>query len=359
MEKLDKILIYDNNELKLVIINRYNKTPYIIYEKLIAKFRIKDLRKDTFLEKIKQKILIEKKNIQGLFKIDMDKIILLYNPQKLQIREITVGKEFEETTLINNEDINRIIKKGLNDNLTIEGYTAVDYKIIWQEVDSEVIESAIGKNANLLKLNLEVILIDSQTKDELYNLFKVLNIQVEKGIILDYYISKSLKSNNTCLIDLNYEVNKVFIKVNNQEQVNYLTTGIGTILEKSYEIFSRSYGEKKGEELTRILKKYWLLKKNDYQYDIIKDIDISVISEVIEHILIQYFELIFSKIPKDIVLENIFINSSSLPEKELTNILDKQSKYNIIPMYKNNLFISSIIDKKLSYCIRKIYKEMV
>ncbi len=357
MKNLDKLYVYDNGNLSVLIINKYKNNPFIVYEKHIEKFRISDLKQNTFLDKVKNKIIEIENQIEGHFQIQEENVKLLYNGDEFYLKEVKYEKSFDQKTTFNAEDINRIINQNLaeekiDNSLTIEKCHPKCYII-----DGHVYDSFENKSGINLSIILEILVVDKKVKNELDSLFSLLRINVYENHIIDYYVLKNLKSEKSCLVDLNYEHNKVFLRDNKIYQLEYLNTGIGTILDKVYEVFLSKYPQPKAEELTRIVKKYWLLKKFAYQYDIIEEVNISIVIDVLEHVLYQYFSLLFSKLPKEKEFEKVYINSSEIPQEELVDFLGEKFDYDFEMLVNNNRLISSILDKKVTSCIRKIYKE--
>lgn len=356
MRKLEKIYVYNNNKLFLILVNNYENVPLIVYEKEIDRFRIQDIRKSSYLEGVKAKILkIEEevnKNFANILKDSLPKLLLTTN--FLELRREQFETTFDEACFINQEDIKRLIKKGINDAAIGEGYQVAEYKIQEYVLDDKVVDNIYGVEVQNIKLVVDIVIADNATVNELQSLFSSVGLVFERKFSIDYRLLERLKEEDVAIFDLNYETNKIFVKGSNQLYINYLNTGLGTILNKLYEYFKGEYGEKKAEEVTRFIKNNWIFDIVDYECDIMEEIDIRKIKEVTREIFLQYFQLVLSKFDK---VKKFYIVSDDFFEKEFVRFLSLNFDIEIKQAFPNNLLISSTCDNKVFYCLNKIYKE--
>ncbi len=358
MKKVEKLYVYSNNKLYLMLINRYEKIPLIVYEREIDRFRIRDIRKSSYLEGVRAKILqVEEevnRNFSEILKNSLPKLLL--TTESIEVRREQFTKIFDERCEVNKEDIKRIINKGLNDiqGSIDENKQVTEYKILNYVFDDSLVNSIHGRKVEEIKLIVDLIVTDNATVNEVQSVFKNLGIVFESKYLIDYRLLRRLKRDNTVIIDLNYEINKVFLKENKALHINYLNTGLGTILNRIYEHFKNEYDEKKAEEITRFVKKNWILNKFHDEHAKIEDIEVKKIVKTTEEICLQYFRVLFEKLNR---FEKFYIICDEISERELIRFLNLNFDQEIKPAFPNDLIISSTIDNKIGYCINEIYDE--
>lgn len=360
MINIDKLYVYDNNELSLILIKNFDKNPLVIYEKVVAKFRISELEDSKYVDELKSKIAKVETTIVNIFgeKIKTVENKLIFSPSKLILKNVEYRHRFEETVMINEKNIRKIVKNGVSKELLNPDVLVFDYSIIEVELDGKKFKKNIQKEAKDILVKANLIITDNKTINQLVDIFSLLKIKFKDHYVIDYYLMGTLKRTNTALIDLNYDINKVFYNVDGEVEENHLNTGINIILKKIYELSLQKFGEEHAEDLTRFVKKNWLFKTFDYQYDIIEGIDINEIVELTQLVVREYFSLLIPNLKENLNIEEIFINGDDVFEKELAKFLSGEFDCKVVPLLENKPIVSSTITKKIAYCINAIYKEV-
>ncbi len=360
MINIDKLYIYDNNELSLVLVKNFTGTPLVIYEKVIDRFRVSELENNSFIDELKTKIAKAESSILNIFgeKIKAIDTKLIFSPNKLILKEVEYRHRFEEPVLINEKNIRKIVKNGVNKEHLNSDLLVFDYSIIEFLLDNKSYKDYVQKEGKDILVRANLIITDSRTINQLVDIFSLLKIKFKEHYVIDYYLMGVLKRKNTGLIDLNYEINKVFYNVNGEVEESHLNTGLNIILQKIYELALKDYNEDQAEYIARFVKKNWLLKTFDSQYDIIEGIDINYVVGLTKLVIKEYFSLLIPKLKDELNIKEIYINGDDVFTKELSNYLSKEFECKISSLLETKPIVSSTISKKIGYCINSIYKEV-
>ncbi len=360
MINIDKLYVYDNNELNLILIKNFAGTPLVIYEKIIDKFRISELENSSFVEELKSKIAKAESSILNIFgdKIKTVDTKLIFSPSKLILKEVEYRHRFEEPVLINEKNIRKIVKNGVSKEYINKDLLVFDYSIIEFLLDNKSYKDYSQREGKDILVRANLIITDSKTINQLVDIFSLLKIKFKDHYVIDYYLMGALKRKNTGLIDLNYDINKVFYNVNGEVEESHLNTGLNIILQKIYEIALKDHTEEESEFIARFVKKNWLLKTFDSQYDIMEGIDINKVVELTRLVVKEYFGLLIPKLKDELKIEQIFINGDEVFTKELSKFLSEEFECEISSLLDTKPIVSTTISKKVAYCINSIYKEV-
>ncbi len=360
MINIDKLYVYDNNELNLILIKNFAGTPLVIYEKVIDKFRISELENSSFVDELKTKIAKAESSILNIFgeKIKTVDTKLIFSPNKLILKEVEYRHRFEEPVLINEKNIRKIVKNGVKKEYLNNDLLVFDYSVIEFLLDNKSYKDYVQKEGKDILVRANLIITDSKTINQLVDVFSLLKIKFKEHYVIDYYLMGTLKRKNTGLIDLNYDINKIFYNVNGEVEESHLNTGLNIILQKIYELALKEYTKEQAEYIARFVKKNWLLEKFNSQYDIIEGIDINEVVELTQLVVKEYFSLLIPKLRDDLKINEIFINGDDVFTKELANYLSKEFECKVSSLLDVKPIVSTTISKKVAYCINSIYKEV-
>lgn len=357
MTKKKLFAVYNNNTLFFFLVGEYQQKSFVLFEEKISKFTIDSLNKNSLLFEIKEEIQNIFTKIQKNFDIQNKNVELLISPDSFYFKGNDFRKEFEEITVINEEDVLRLKKYAINFEEPPKGYQVIDFLIKQYYVDNKpkTSDKIIGTPALNLEINGDIIVSDKKTLLHLQDLFVSVDFKITNIHVADYFLSDKLKEDGDVIISLESHYVK-FMTLNNNN-INAFTVKNGTItmLEKLYEILSQQYDTQKGEELTREIKKKWILKQYPYEYDIIEGVTINSIIETTSSIVFHFFDYIFKEVKKqNINMKKISVISEDINSKELACFLNNNFDYEILEFERTQKFISGLVDAKIGYALKKI-----
>lgn len=350
------VYVYENNTLSVLVFKNVRNVAVLVHEQEVSKFKIDHLSSSKTSKEIKDAIEGSFKEVEKEFSLPRD-IALFFSPESYFVVPEKFTKEFEETTMINVADVERMRKQGIKEmrEQIGENWQLVDFVSEVLFVDELEVKKLEGRVATVFSMLGNAVVVDRRTIDLLKDLFKGLNFELDMVHVVEYPLRKLLVENGDLIVSI--ERTKIrFLSLNNGKIANFdFSVGTVDLLGKVYEVLEQSIGSEQAEEVTRLIQKTWILKKYSYPYDIIEGVDIEFVMDVVEDVLYQYFKFVFSELKKrKIYVDNIKVFSEEIDEKEFVGFLDRKFGFKAQGAVKHRAFASEIMGSKSDFVISNI-----
>lgn len=352
------IAVYNNSQLNFFVLGIYKKKTFVLFEKEIKTFTIEQLQKNTIAKEIRKKLELVYQEVVNKFELRNKNIELIISPESFYFKDNDYKKEFEEMTVVNQEDVLRLKKYAINFEEPPRGYQMIDFLINQKYLDNKPVNNLVGKSGMSIELSGNIIIADKETVLNIKNLFASAEYNVTKVHILEYYLHDQLKTNGDAIIIVDKQ--QVKFMTSSEGNINNFTVKTGTIaiLGKIYDVLVDVHGPKKSETIVRELQKKWILKQYPHEYDIINGVNINTVIESSNMLLFQFFDYIFKEVKKqNITLKKVQIISEEIDGYELAEFLNESFDMEFKGFDNEYKYISELMDSKVSRGLKKIYTE--
>lgn len=315
---------YVNFEIEVNVFSILNKKIRMLYSTKITKI---DLKNNISAHDSSQIIQKMKKAFDECREnnIDISNTYLLIDNIDFYTENQKIKYDFENEKFLDVNDLEKVCNLSRENANPKDDFTFIDSKIrtIVLDEQQKVIDP-INKKAHNITLQNELIFVDFHIYSKLKNFVIASAGKLTKTLSIPLEISEAVGLQDG-EATLQLGLNQLNFTINQNDMISRFNVELGfkNFIEDIYEQLE-TREVKNPQEVTFFIKNYFPLKKYGFKNTIFDSIEIDEVIEMLQKIIIGYFDYILKEITKKgINIKKYYLIFDEFLETELIELLDK------------------------------------
>ncbi len=354
------IISYVNYELKLMVYNTFENKPYLLFEELIVKEDLLQLKSDFERDKITNKLKQAVRNAPKINSENKVQVYLLFDPKEHYLIDKNFTFEYDETHTITNNDIMKATKHAMYEEIVKDGFKSLNFQIKEMTVDGKSVNNPLGYSVKKFTIAGQVIISDAESYYTLMGLINDSSLE-----IIETYIGNNVIKNNINLKDktgyIEVGTREMHFTFNNSGEYFQTTLDIGmeNIMMDLFQKLMEELSSTQSEQAVRFIMQYMVIEEYKHDFEIIEGVSLNYIIRLLQDILIRNFQSIYMEFSNSgINMESMQMIIHEYPQEEIADLLSrtldkefvapKELKVTIKENFKAYCLIKMISNQKIT-----------
>ncbi len=359
MDNLYTVISYVNYELKVLVYNAFiretdsriiEKRPLLIYEEVITKKDLKDLKTDAERESVAKKLQKYINNAKKITKQDPNKkmnVYVVFDPVSTYNLDKSYTFDFGQEHIVTQADLTKAMNLAMYDETPHEGYKIVNFIPHETKVnDVKIVKNALGLEVDTLNISGEILLADASSYYSITSILSYIDVDVV-GLFVGENLIKNMYpiDNNSGLIEIGTRSINFTFNIDHSIKQTTLSVGFEKILNDFYSQLLDTYSPEESEKAVRFIMDYFPLKEYRSNLYVFSEVALNDIIKKFSELVVAYFKHIFNQLAgQGIELEEYVLLLHDYPQNEFVSLLNNNLSINLKnpQEFKNNVAIANI-----------------